>query len=198
MPLLRIKAYGTENIPENAPFLICANHQSNNDIIVVAATAKHQVRFMAKASLFKVPIVRHFVKAMGAVPVDKSNAFSSVAGVKGIIKVLENGEVAGMYPQGHRYIGKDPRETPLMNGAGMIVYRTKVNVLPCCIRTKDHKTRPFQKTQVIYGKVIPYEEFGFENGGKEEYERASRLIFDRVCEMLDPDPEKAENSREKR
>ena len=122
---------------------------------------------------------------MGAYPVDKSSARSSVSGIKESIKILNSGEIVAMFPQGHRYIGQDPRTTPLMSGAGMIAFRAKCDVLPCCICTEDYRTRFFKKTQIIYGEVIKYEELGFTEGGKDEYERATKIIFDRICKLLD-------------
>jgi 1-acyl-sn-glycerol-3-phosphate acyltransferase len=183
--IFRMEIKGTENEPAQGPFLICTNHQSNNDTICVAASTKNQLRFFAKKSLFKTPIVKHFVKAMGAYPVDKSSARSSVSGIKESIKILNSGEIVAMFPQGHRYIGQDPRTTPLMSGAGMIAFRAKCDVLPCCICTEDYRTRFFKKTQIIYGEVIKYEELGFTEGGKDEYERATKIIFDRICKLLD-------------
>lgn len=193
--LLRMEIKGSENEPSSGPFLICANHQSNSDTICVAASTKNQLRFFAKKSLFKTPIVRHFVKAMGAFPADKSSIRSSVSGIKESVKLLEAGNVVAMYPQGHRYIGQDPRNTPLMSGAGMIAYRAKCDVLPCCICTSDYRTRFFRKTQIIYGELIKYEELGFENGGKDEYERATRIIYDRIMMLLDK--QELENKQKK-
>ena len=196
--LLRMEIKGTEHEPENGPFLVCANHQSNNDTICVAASMKNQLRFFAKKSLFKTPIVRHFVKAMGAYPADKSSIRSSVSGIKESVKLLEAGNVVAMYPQGHRYIGQDPRNTPLMSGAGMIAYRAKCDVLPCCICTADYRTRFFRKTQIIYGEIIKYEELGFVNGGKDEYERATRLIYDRILALLDKQEAQNKEKRAKK
>ncbi len=194
--LLRMEIKGTEFEPKNGPFLVCANHQSNNDTICVAASMKNQLRFFAKKSLFKTPIVRHFVKAMGAYPADKSSIRSSVSGIKESVKLLEAGNIVAMYPQGHRYIGQDPRHTPLMSGAGMIAYRAKCDVLPCCICTADYRTRFFRKTQIVFGEVIKYEELGFVNGGKEEYERATKIIYDRIMALLDK--QELENKEKKK
>ena len=189
---------GTENEPENGPFLVCANHQSNSDTICVAASTKNQLRFFAKKSHFNTPIVKHFVKAMGAFPADKSSIRSSVSGIKESVKLLEAGNVVAMYPQGHRYIGQDPRHTPLMSGAGMIAYRAKCDVLPCCICTADYRTRFFRKTQIIFGEVIKYEELGFVNGGKEEYDRATRIIYDRIIALLDKQELENKNKKKKK
>ena len=194
--LLRMEIKGTEFEPKNGPFLVCSNHQSNNDKICVAASMKNQLRFFAKKSLFKTPIVRHFVKAMGAYPADKSSIRSSVSGIKESVKLLEAGSIVAMYPQGHRYIGQDPRHTPLMSGAGMIAYRAKCDVLPCCICTADYRTRFFRKTQIVFGEVIKYEELGFVNGGKEEYERATKIIYDRIMALLDK--QELENKEKKK
>ena len=48
------------------------------------------------------------------------------------------------------------------------------------------KQEPVKKEDVVElhrGKPIAFDELGFENGGAEEYRRASELIFDRICEL---------------
>ena len=51
--IFRMEIKGVENQPAKGPYLICTNHQSNNDTICVAASTKNQLRFFAKKSLFK-------------------------------------------------------------------------------------------------------------------------------------------------
>ena len=51
------------------------------------------------------------------------------------------------------------------------------------IETKNYRVRLFRKVKIIVGKPIPYEELGFEKGNMAEYNAASRLIFERICEL---------------
>ena len=183
--LYRVEFCGAENEPADGPFLICPNHLSDMDVFVIAACMKHHIRYCAKAELFKVPLVKQFVSAMGAFPIKRGAA--DVSAIKTTLRLLSEGECVGIYPQGTRHQGEDPRETEVKAGAGMIAYRSKVTVLPVCIQMKKFRMRLFRKTRVTFGKPIPYEEFGFDKGTKSEFEDAAKLIFDRVTDMLIPD-----------
>ena len=103
--------------------------------------------------------------------------------IRKTISLIEKGELVGMFPQGTRHPGVDPRTTEVKNGAGMIAYRAKCDVIPVYIKTKNNHTMLFKKTTVVFGAPISYDEFGFSDGGTKEYEAASRLIFDRICAL---------------
>ena len=176
----RLTVEGSENIPEGG-FIIACNHTANFDVFVLSAALKRQIRYMAKAELFRVPVLRRIVRALGAYPVNRAGA--DVASIKTAISFIENGEVVGIFPQGTRCPNVDPRTTEIKSGIGMIAYRAGCDVLPAFIDASAGKTKVFHKNRVIFGEVIKNVELGFDKGGKEEYDRASHLIFDRICEL---------------
>ena len=181
--LYRIRVEGLENEPEDGALLICANHTSFRDILVLGVTMRHrQIRFCAKAELFKVPVLRHLIKALGAFPLHRGQA--DTAAFKTAISMLESGESVGLFPQGTRYAGVAPTPEQFRNGAGMIAYRAKANVLPVLIYNKGYRVRPFRRTYIKIGKPIAFEELGFVNGGKTEFVAAAGIIADRICELL--------------
>ncbi len=179
--VFRVKSYGEENVPSDRGVIVCANHTSFSDVIVMSASTDVQVRYMAKKELFSVPIVGALVKALGAYPVDRKGG--DVAALRQTVAMIGEGNAVGIFPQGTRHRGKKPRETQVQHGVGLIAYRAKCDVVPVFIKTKNNHTHFFGKTEVHFGKVIPYEELGFEKGGKEEYKNAAELIFDRVCSI---------------
>ena len=183
--LYRVQLIGAENEPENAPFVVCANHISVKDVLILAACMKHQLRFLAKAELFKVPILSGIIKACGAIPIERGKG--DVGALKKSIAVLRDGEVLGLYPQGHRYPGVDPAETEPQGGVGLVVSRAKCSVLPVCIQPKGFKIKAFRKTYVTIGKPIPFEEFAMTDNNKSEYDRVARQVFDSVCAMVRDD-----------
>lgn len=184
--LYRIKIVGAENEPEEGPFVVCANHISNQDVVILAASLKHQVRFLAKAELFKIPILAPLIKSLGAYPVNRGKG--DVGAIKNTIKLIENGEVVGLYPQGHRFAGVHPTDSEIKSGIGLIVAKTKVTVLPVAIQTKKFKVCIFKKTKVIIGKPIYYEDLPEFNGVKSEYYNSiSSTVFSKICDLLDKD-----------
>ncbi|MGM9637922.1 MAG: lysophospholipid acyltransferase family protein [Eubacteriales bacterium] len=183
--LYRVKIIGAENRPESGPFLICSNHLSNSDVVVIAACFKPQVRYFAKKELFKIPGLKQLITLLGAFPVDRSDASASVSSIKNTISLLEKGEVVGIFPQGKRFPGKNPNTTKPKNGVGMIEYHAKVKVIPVLLQNKKWKICPFRKTIVHIGKPIEYDEFTYSDGKGREFAEASELIFSRILEMAD-------------
>ena len=178
----RIKVVGRENEPDNGGFMVCANHTSATDPVALCyAFSKHQVRFMAKKELFKVPVVSWLVRLMGAFPVDRGG--NDVGAIKKSVTMLKEGKCMGIFPQGHRYPGINPATTPIHNGAALIAYRSKCDVLPVSINVKGGKYGFLRRVEVVFGKIIKYEDLGFTDGGKSDYEAASRRIFNEVVKL---------------
>ena len=178
--LYRIEAHGVENIPADGA-IVAANHTSFADVLVISAAAKRQVRYMAKKELFKIPLLAPLIKALGAYPVNRGGP--DVSSIKKTIELIESGELIGIFPQGHRYGGQDPRKTEIKAGVGMIAYRTKTPVVPVFLDSKKGKTSMFRKNAVTFGEPIRFEELEFVKGGMTEYTRASQIIFNRICEI---------------
>lgn len=183
--VFRVKVEGLENEPSEGGVVVCANHISFWDAAIVGAVMNRQVRFFAKKELFSTPILRHFVKAMGAFPVDRKSPASAALATRHTISLVENGEMVGMFPQGTRHAKEDPKDTPIKNGIGQIAYRAKMKVLPMCIQTKGWKIGFFKKTTVRIGKPIEYEEFAFTEGSNSEYDRVAHIVFERITDMIE-------------
>ena len=184
--LFRITSYGSENEPraEEGPYIIISNHISNLDPIFLCCATKHQQpHFMAKKELFKIPLLSNLITALGAYPVDRGGA--DVGAIRRTIRMLEEGKSIGIFPQGHRQRGLDPKMTEVKNGVAMIAARSEAQVLPCFIRTKKRKFTPFCKVEVIVGKQIKFSELKYNPDASGEYSRISKLLFERVCELED-------------
>ena len=185
--LLRIRITNPQNEPQNTNFVVCCNHTSLLDVVAIAIGLKAQVRFMAKKEVFKVPILNWFVKSMGAFPVDRKGG--DVGAIKKTIEILKDGNCVGIFPQGTRCPYKNPRETSIKDGVGMVAHRADVGILPVAIKTKKGKLKFFRKTEFIRGEYIPSETLKFEGTHKEQYEKITRYAFDKVCDLLDGESE---------
>ncbi len=182
--LFRVKYHGAENEPreEEGPYIIIANHISNADPVFLCAGIKNQQpHYMAKKSLFKLPLLNKLFEALGAYPVNRGGV--DVSAIKNSIALLKSGKCVGIFPQGTREKGKAPMEADLKNGAAMIVTKANATVLPCCIKTKGNKFAFFRRVDVYYGKPIRFEEFNYDPENSGEYTRITNMMFDRVCEM---------------
>ena len=97
--------------------------------------------------------------------------------------MLKNGLSIGMFPQGTRHPGKNPEDTKVRNGIGLIAASSGAKILPMYIDTKNNTAKLFRRRTVIIGKPITPEELAFDPSVRGEYNRISGLIFDRICEI---------------
>jgi len=184
--LLRVKIEGEVKIPEGERFIICANHLSNWDPILVLISTRIPINFLAKESLFKVPVLRSIIKAVGTIPVSRNG--TDIAAIKKSIEVIQNGGCFSIFPQGTRlHVPPHPDQTK--KGVGLICCKAEAGVLPIGIYTKNYKIRFFRKTIVRIGDFIPYSSLDF-GEGKPDYEKAARQIFTDICALATPEETK--------
>jgi len=179
--LWRIHVVGAENERPDVPYLICANHQSMLDPVLLGAAIDHNPRYLAKAELMKIPGLKQLITALGAYSVDRGG--SDVMAIKKTITMLKEGESIIMFPQGTRYKGIDPKTTKVKFGCAMIAAKANVPVLPIFIQVKDHKVRLFRKTIVRIGKEISPEELAAVAEGPEDHRHGAELIFSRITSL---------------
>ena len=178
----RIEIRGAENEPEGS-YLICSNHISLADPVILGASLKGNPKYMAKKELLRIPIFGLLIKSLGAYPVDRAG--NDVKAIKQTIKFLQDGQPVIMFPQGTRNKGVDPKQTSVKNGCAMIARRAGVSVLPVFIYTKDYRVKLFKKTVVNIGKCISTDELSSAMTSPEDYKSAANLIFSRITDMED-------------
>lgn len=145
---------GTENIPREGAFILCANHCSNHDPFYLAIRERKRCfHFMAKSNLFKCRLVAAFVTALGAFSVDRGN--SDLSAIRSAMALLREGHGMAIFPQGTRI--KDNHPAPMLDGVSMIALRAKVPVIPAYI---GGPYRLFRKTQVSFGPPVSFEGLG--------------------------------------
>jgi 1-acyl-sn-glycerol-3-phosphate acyltransferase len=91
---------GSDRVPEGGPVVLASNHDSLLDIPALALASPRRVWFMAKRELFRGGFGTWFFHALGGFPVDRVGP--DVAAMQAALRVLEEGRVLGMYPEGTR------------------------------------------------------------------------------------------------
>ena len=96
---LRVEGLG--NLPKDQPVLLCANHSSAVDpiLLICAMRQDFPLRIMAKKQLMKIPVVGAFLRAIGVFGVDRGNF--DIAAVKTSIQSLRDGWNLLVFPGGH-------------------------------------------------------------------------------------------------
>ena len=163
----RAQIIGEENIPEQGGVLLCGNHVSYLDPPAVSMV-KRPVRFMAKAELFKIPLLGPFIGASGTFPVKRGTADRGA--LKKAIECLKNGEVVGMFPEGTRNYHPEEGMMALEAGAGMIVLRAQVPVIPVALVNTEKVHPPhslyfhFNKIKIVCGKPVVLDDLYGQSG----------------------------------
>lgn len=151
--LFKIEIEGIENIPKDKNFILTPNHLSNFDPPLIAAFLPiENMAYMAKASLFKVPVVAQVIKAFDAFPVKHGEG---IAAIRTAIKLLNDGKCLAMFPEGRRV------RTPGVLGQGkqgavMIATKAAVGILPVGIEA-TYKFR--SRVKVVVGNYIDMSEY---------------------------------------
>lgn len=173
-PTYRIKVEGRENFPKEGGVLLCTNHISNFDPPVVGVTAPRKVFFMAKAELFKVPILKDLLHNFGTFPVNRGG--SDREALRTGLKILKEGNVLGFFPEGTR--SKNGELGKGQAGAGFFALRSTAAVVPCAI---IGPYKPFKTLRVIYGKPINMDEYREKKIAADEM---SNIIMDEIGKLL--------------
>ncbi len=180
--LIRVKLEGEVNVPDGEKFVICANHLSNWDPVLVVVCTKIPIQFMAKESLFKVPLLSSFLRSLGTISIKRNEP--EMAPIKKSIEVIEKGGHFSLFPQGKR-LHVPPHPDQAKKGVGFICGKSQAGVLPIGIYTKGYRIMPFRKVYVRIGDFVPYSELDF-GEGKPDWEKASRQIFEKICDLAEP------------
>lgn len=159
-----IDVQGRENLPEGEAVMLCANHDSAWDPILLALALYHDypLRFMAKKQLFKIPGLNWLLRKLGAFPVDRGG--SDIGAVKNSIRSLKEGYSLILFPEGTRVKERGAVETK--SGAAMIAIRSGVKLAPVYI---GRNKQLFRETAIIFGAPFTPVYTG-RNGTAEEYQ----------------------------
>ncbi len=131
---LRGRIYGAKKVPMEGPLIVVANHASNFDPPLLSSCMRRPVSYMAKDSLFEVPMLAPAIRAYGAYPVKRGSADRSA--IREALKQLENGWAVGIFLQGVRT--PDGRISSPKLGAAMIAAKSQVPLLPVSLWGTEH------------------------------------------------------------
>lgn len=120
--IAKIEISGGENLPVEGPYVLAPNHYSEFDPIVLAVATwrlGRAPRFMAKESLFRVPVLGAALRATGMVPVARA---SSASAAKQTIEqsetLVRHGRGVIVYPEGS--LTRDPELWPMRGKTGAV------------------------------------------------------------------------------
>jgi 1-acyl-sn-glycerol-3-phosphate acyltransferase len=176
-PLLRMvfrpQVEGAENVPTEGPAILASNHLSYADWLFMPLTLPRRVTFVAKAEYFNTPGIkgwfqRLFFSGAGQVPIDRSGGKAARAALEVGLRILREGGVFGIYPEGTR--SHDGRLYRGKTGVARLALETGVPVIPVAVVGTDVVAPPgktfgsFTRPVVRFGKPLDFERYdGLEN-----------------------------------
>ena len=162
----RVKITG--KVPESGGYIICCNHINYLDAAAIVLFNKRKVNFVAKEDLFTHGILMWLGHLFDAIPIKRD--MQDIDAMKRCLKVLKNGELLGIFPEGTRK-GME-KNMKAKNGAAFMSIKSKVKVIPVGI----HGTfKPFSKVYVNYGEPIDITNFT-----KENLDEATDIIMNNI------------------
>lgn len=129
---LRLKVTGQENIPQNGPFIIVANHSSLLDPIILGISIKPKIIFVAAAYLFEIGWLGYLLRKANSIPVQREN---DIKAIKQSLKILRQGRVLGIFPEGG--IDRQKNNLPVRAGAAYLATKAGAPIVPVRIKGAD-------------------------------------------------------------
>ena len=178
----RWKVEGVENIPEEGPVIIVSNHVSYWDPIVLGVAIPRRLHFMAKAELFKIPVLAQIVKSLGAFPVDRKK--SDRAALRAAMEILDRRDVLGMFPEGTRI--RDVELGEFKMGAAMIAAKANAPLVPVAlINTPNIFSRGFFRPfKVVIKKPVHIAKKEAQKITSQQLEEISNDIRQQILSVL--------------
>jgi 1-acyl-sn-glycerol-3-phosphate acyltransferase len=164
---------GAENVPASGPAILASNHLSYADWMFMPLTLPRRVTFVAKAEYFTTPGIKgwfqkKFFSGAGQVPIDRSGATAAEGALSSARKILEEGELFGIYPEGTR--SHDGRLYRGKTGVARLALETRAPVIPVAVLGTDVVAPPgkkfgtFTRPGVRFGKPLDFSRYeGMEN-----------------------------------
>ena len=140
---------GSENIPQKDSFIMVSNHGSLLDPPLLGHALGRNISFMAKAELFKIPLLGFVIKACGAYPVKRGIADKNT--IKTACEKLSNNNCIGIFIDGTRQ--KDGRVNKPKQGAALLAFKNQKLLLPVAI-VNSHRLIRLKFCIPIFSKIV--------------------------------------------
>ncbi|MGO1393047.1 lysophospholipid acyltransferase family protein [Agrococcus casei] len=165
--MARVRVRNPEALPQEGPFILAPNHYSEIDPIVMGVAVWKSGRaphFMAKASLWKIPVVKQILNGLKQIPVERSRTKTSgSAPMDAAAQIIEDQAGVIVYPEGT--LTRDPEMWPMRgkNGAVRLAVDAGIPLIPAAhwgthrlMPRYGRGIRPFprKRIDVVFGAPI--------------------------------------------
>ena len=166
--LLPTKIIGKNKVPKKGGVILCGNHQSNHDVILMMMHFR-RAKNIAKIQLKKTFLVGPVLASLGTIFIDREKP--GIEAFKKVNKHLKSGGAINMYPEGTRRL-TSMESLSAKNGAVMFAMKNDVPIVPYAI---IRKPRYFRKNYIVVGEPFKFEQ---EKITKEVLEKNGKILTD--------------------
>lgn len=151
LTLIRVSVKNVNNFPQDQPYIVCANHASYLDIILMFLIIPHDFAFLGKAEVLSWPIINIFFKRKVDIPVYRGSIKKAKECLDLAEKALEHGRCVAIFPEG----GMDtnnPKLKRFKNGAFKLAEELNVPIVPMSLL---NNWKLFSDHEDIFGAASP-------------------------------------------
>lgn len=150
LALWRFKVSGAQHVPRDGPLIVACNHASYMDPVALGVACPRPLSYMAKAELFRIPLLGPLIERVNAYPVERGEKASAAAAIKKSVQILREGRAIGIFPQGTRVAHG---EGEAKAGVAVLANLGKAPVVPAYI-WGSNEARRFHQIKVAFGEPL--------------------------------------------
>lgn len=182
-------------LPDSGPFILAPNHNSEVDPVLVGIAAwrlGRAPRFMAKESLFAIPVVGWLLRASGQIPITRDPRRGNAAAMEAADLLADTGRGVIVYPEGS--LTRDPDLWAMRgkNGAVRLALARDIPVYPCAQWGAQHVMPRYGKfrltfrrrIRVVVGDPIDLGAYAHRRTSASAMNEATDLVMTRINELL--------------
>ncbi|MGN6742739.1 MAG: lysophospholipid acyltransferase family protein [Amnibacterium sp.] len=191
----RLRIREPQKLPATGPFILAPNHYSNIDPLVVAVAVwrlGRAPRFLAKASLFRIPVLGALMRGVGQVPVERGGR--ATVPLDAAKRIVRDGHCVIVYPEGS--LTRDPDLWPMRGktGAARLALDLGIPVVPAAhwgtqglMPRYSNRIRVFPRARidVIFGDPVDLSEFSGRAGDPAALQAATARIMAAVTGLVE-------------
>jgi 1-acyl-sn-glycerol-3-phosphate acyltransferase len=149
--IMKEEVQGLEYLPPEGPVVIACNHVTNFDVFPMQLSLPRPIFYMAKAELFKFPLMDVALRDLGAFPVYRGE--KDAWAMRHARRVLEHGQLLGMFPEGTRNKGRGLGLAK--TGSARMAIENKCPIVPMVLIGTDRFFKGFPHRANVTVKLLP-------------------------------------------
>jgi 1-acyl-sn-glycerol-3-phosphate acyltransferase len=181
----RFRIRHPERMIQEGPVILAMNHESYLDPPFAGIGCQRAIYFLARKSLFDVPVLGWILPKLNVIPVDQEGGDRTA--LKALIRILRANHCALVFPEGSRTL--DGNFQPAQPGVGFVIAKTLAPVVPMRI-FGAHRALPrgggklrFCRITIAIGEPLRFSAAEVEGYGREVYPRLSQRVMDAIAAL---------------